>query len=417
MKVYRTLKDLNFGKIIAEAQAQTQTGASMLNSFKAAAMSQPVTHRMVNSFMTESKNYKYDNGVTAAATKVAEYINENQYSWQLATACESIHNSGSRYNTLNENAANQVESILEMAEPDVVSYIKAGAMKNVMFVESFRRIARSVFRDMPVVELNENYTGIHPISMTEKNGESVYFSAVGKVFEQKDGEIHESSWKNVSEDFRQIMSTLNSKQVEIVNDSVVCDMGKFKYTISEEGKCLKEAGENKYELTVEQMRENNALYLSTMIPGRRNNTARLLENLAKICENFNSINILDNVTIYTTSRDRFFVAEAEKNSIAFLIESKKAGNQWALTDNIANIVEFLKKNTNCDLTEAYKEGIDRVIENRTEEEKAEMQLKLQEDGIQARKDKIAQLTEQFKHDPVRLQVLAKLAEDLNSMTE
>ncbi len=417
MKVYRTLKDLNFSKIIAEAQAQTQTGASMLNSFKAAAMSRPVTHAMVNSFMAESKNYKYDNGVTAAATKVAEYINENQYSWQLATACESIHNSGSRYNTLNENAANQVESIIEMAEPDVVNYIKAGAMKNVMFVESFRRIARSVFRDMPVVELNENYTGIHPVSMTEKNGESVYFSAVGKVFEQKDGEIHETNWNAVSENFRQIMSTLQMKQVEVVNETVVCDLGKFKYTISEEGKCLKESGENKFELTVEQMRENNALYLSTLIPGRRNNVARLLENLAKICESFNSIGLLDNVTIYTTSRDKFVVVEAEKNSIAFLIESKKPNNAWSLTDNIANVVEFLKKNANCDLTEAYREGIDRVVESRTEEEKAEMQRKLQEDGIQARKDKIAQLTEQFKNDPVRLQVLAKLAEDLNQLSE
>ena len=404
MKVYRTLKDLNFSKIIAEAKAQTQTGSSMLNVFKAAAMSQPVTHAMVNNFMVESKNYKYDNGVTEAATKVAEYINENRYSWQLATACESIHASGSRYNTLNENAASQVESILEMAEPDVVNYIKAGAMKNVMFVESFRRIARSVFRDMPVVELNENYTAVHPVSLIEKKDESVYFSAVGRLFEQKNGEIHECDWKNVSENFRQIMGTIYSKKVELVNETIVCDLGKFKYTISEE-------------LTVEQMRENNALYLSTMIPGRRNQTAQLLENLAKICESFNSIGILDNVTVYTTSTDRFIVAEAENNAISFLIESKKQGNAWSVCDNIANIVEFLKKNANCDLTENYKEGIERVVESRSEEEKAEIQKKLQEDGIQARKEKIAQLTEQFKHDPVRLQVLAKLAEDLNSISE
>lgn len=417
MKVYRTLKDLNFGKIIAEAQAQTQTGASMLNSFKAAAMSQPVTHRMVNSFMTESKNYRYDNGVTAAATQIAQYINENQYTWQLATACESIHASGSRYNTLNENAASQVESLIEMAEPDVVNYIKAGAMKNVMFVESFRRIARSVFRDMPVVELNENYTAVHPISITEKNGESVYFSVAGKLFESKNGETHEVDWKVVSENFRQIMGTLYSNKVQLVNESIVCDLGKFKYTISEEGKCIRESGENKFELTVEQLRENNSLYLSTLIPGKRNQVAQLLENIAKICENFNSIGLLDNATIYTTSRDRFVVIESEKNALAFLLESKKAGNQWAMTDNIANVVEFLKKNANCDLTETYKTGIERVVENSSEEEKAAMQKKLQEDGIQARKEKIAQLTEQYKNDPVRLKVLAKLAEDLNAISE
>lgn len=417
MKVYRTLKDLNFSKIIAEAQAQTQTGASMLGSFKAAAMTQPVTHKMVNNFMTESKNYRYDNGVLEAATKVAQYINDNQYSWQLATACENIHASGSRYNTLNENAASQVESMLEMPENDVVSYIKAGAMKNVMFVESFRRIARSVYRDMPVVELNENYTAVHPLSYVEKKDDSIYFSAAGKVFETKNGETHECDWKNVSENFRQIMSTLYSNSIEIVGESIVCDLGKFKYTISEQGKCVRESGDDKFELTVEQMRENNAIYLSAMIPGRRNKAAQLLENMAKICENFDSITILDNVSIYTTSRDRFAVVESEDNALAFLIESKKQGNAWAMTDNIANVVEFLKKNANCDLTETYKSGIEKVVENRSEEEKAEIQKKLQEDGIQARKEKIAQLTEQFKNDPVRLQVLAKLAEDLNNMSE
>ena len=68
MKVYRTLKDLNFDKIVSEAQAQTSTGSSMLNSFKAAIMRQPVSHALVNSFLSESTNYRYDNGVTEAAT-------------------------------------------------------------------------------------------------------------------------------------------------------------------------------------------------------------------------------------------------------------------------------------------------------------------------------------------------------------
>ena len=83
-----------------------------------------------------------------------------------------------------------------------------------------------------------------------------------------------------------------------------------------------------------------------------------------------------------------------------------------MTDNIANVVEFLKKNTSTDLTESYKDQIEKVIENKSEEEKAEMQRRLNEDGIQARKDKIAQLTEQYKNDPARLAVLAKCAEDL-----
>ncbi len=418
MKVYRTLKDLNFDKIIAEAQGQTSTGSSMLGSFKAAVMRQPVTHALVNSFLNESKNYRYDNGVTEAATKVSNYINDNAYSWQLATACEAIHASGSRYNSLNENAANQVENLIEMNEDDVINYVKAGALKNVMFVESFRRIARSIFREMPVVELNENYTAVHPISVTETKDGSTYFSVLGHLFECKENEIHETKWNNVSEDFRLMTSLLNSRNTSIVNESVVYNCnGKFTYTISEQGKAVKESGENKFEMTAEQIRENNALYLSTLIPGRRNAIASELEAVAKVCENFDCVNVLDNVAIYTTDKDRFVVAEHNGNAVAFLVESKRRGNAWSLNDNIANVVEFLKKQTSTDLTESYKEQIEKVIENRSEEEKAEMQRKLQEDGIQSRKDKIAKLTEQYKNDPARLMILAKLAEDLNSIAE
>lgn len=418
MKAYRTLRDLNFDKIISEAQAQTSTGSSMLNTFKSAVMRQPVTHALVNSFLAESKNYRYDNGVTEAATKVASYINDNQYSWQLATACESIHASGSRYNTLNENAANQVENLIDMDENDVVSYVKAGALKNVMFVESFRRIARSIFRSMPVVEINENFTAVHPISVTEMKGESTFFSVLGHLFECKGDEIHEAKWSEVSEDFRQMTSALFGKNTKIVNEAVVYDCaGKFTYTVTEKGKAVKESNGNKYELTAEQLRENNSLYLSTLIPGRRQQVAAELEAIAKICENFDSVNVLDNVSVYTTSRDRFVVAENNGNAVAFLVESAKKGNAWSVSDNIANVVEFLKKQTSTDLTEQYKPQIEKLVESQSEEEKAAMAKRLQEDGIEARKRKIAELTEQYKNDPARLMILAKLAEDLNSISE
>lgn len=415
MQVYRTLKDLNFSKIISEAQAQTSTGSSMLGTFKAAVMHQPVTHALVNSFLNESKNYRYDNGVLAAATKVSECISENSYSWQLATACEAIHASGSRYNALNENAAAQVENLLEMPESDVVNYVKAGALKNVMFVESFRRIARSIFRDMPVVEINEKYTVVHPVSFTEVHDGSTYFTVAGRLLECKGDEIHESKWSAVSEDFKTITALLASKNTKVVNETVVYDCGgKFTYTVSESGKCVKESGENKYELTVEQLRENNSLYLSTLIPGRRNAVAAELEAVAKLCENFDAMNVLDNVSVFTTSKDRFIVAEHAGNAVAFLLESTHE-SPWSTTDNIANVVEFLKKHTSTDLTENYKTQIENLVESRSEEEKAEMQKKLHADGIQARKDKIAQLTEQYKNDPARLMILAKLAEDLSQL--
>jgi hypothetical protein len=44
-----------------------------------------------------------------------------------------------------------------------------------------------------------------------------------------------------------------------------------------------------------------------------------------------------------------------------------------------------------------------------------MQRQIKEDNINARREKIAMLTEKFKNDPIRLAVLAQVASDLSAL--
>ena len=159
----KVLAELDFASILSESSAQTATGAELLRKYKSILIANESTHGLVNNFVKEASAHRYDNGVNEALEIVVDYINANKTVWALSTACESINANNSSYNYINKNAAKQVEKLLEMNEEDVVKYIKAGALKNVMFCESFRNIAKQVYKDMPMVEEAADYTAIHPV--------------------------------------------------------------------------------------------------------------------------------------------------------------------------------------------------------------------------------------------------------------
>ena len=106
----------------------------------------------------------------------------------------------SSYNYLNRNAAATVEKLLEQNEENVVKYIKAGALKNVMFCESFRNIANSVYTDKQTV-ITEEYTAVKPVSYVEENEGIRYFEVLGNIFCVENNEIKESNASEVSGDY------------------------------------------------------------------------------------------------------------------------------------------------------------------------------------------------------------------------
>ena len=207
----KILAGLEFASILNESTGKTQNGNAFLNKYKSFLMANNATCGLVNQFVKEAASLRYDNGVNAVLEHVSDYIITNKTSWALASACENINNNSQSYNYLNRNAAKQVEKLLEMDEENVVKYIKAGVLKNVMFCESFRNIAKQVYADTPMVEATAEYTAVHPISLIESVGDGFLFEVAGSLYKiTEEKEIQEVPWSEASNTFKTISSLLES---------------------------------------------------------------------------------------------------------------------------------------------------------------------------------------------------------------
>ena len=408
----KILAEMDFGTIIGESSAQTSTGSDLLNKYKSHLMSNESTCGLVNNFIREASNHRYDNGVNTVLEHIADFIQCNKTVWALSTACESIMANSSSYNYLNRNAAKQVEKLLEMEEDEVIKYIKAGALKNVMFCESFRNIAKQVFKDTPIVEATAEYTVAHPVSMVENVGDGVCFEVCGQVYKMDaDKNILESSWSEVSNTFKTISQLLESNMVTVDQTMITVKVNETEYQIKEEGKVTRIGKDNTLELTTEQLRENSRLMVMATNARFRNQMAHVLEAIALMTENFSHIVNMDNVSIYSTNRDRFLVIEGV-NMYATSLTNQK----WTINENVVDALSFIKNKTNVSLSECYKETIEAYVEQATIEEKEQLEADMKAQEIQSYKDRIAALTEKFKNDPTKLAVLSKLAQEVNKVT-
>lgn len=405
---------MDFATILFEAQANTQTGEQLLNKYKSFLLANEVSCGLVNGFVQEAKSCLYDGGVKYVLEQVSEVINDNKISWQLASACESINKNNKSYNYLNRNAAQQVEKLLEMDETNVVKYIKAGALKNVMFCESFRQIAKQCYGSNCIVEAYEEYVSEHPVSLIESVGSVNFFEVKGKLFKIDGGEVSEAAWNEVSHEFQMITNLLESNLAKFENDTLFINFRDTEYQITEANKVVRLTNNDERELTNEQLREMNNLIVSTIAPRNVHHVASVLEAIALVCENFDSLAILDNTRVISTRNDKFIVIESEGNIYAESIQSTKPG-KWAINESVLDAVEYIKKQTKVNISEMFTESIEKAYQERCVEEQEEIKENLKNDQIQERREKIAMLTEKFKNDPVRLAVLSQLAEDLNNI--
>ena len=409
----KTLAEMEFASIISEATAQTQTGAELINRYKSYVMSHDITHSLVNNFVREASNCQYDNGVVEALEIVADYINLNKTSWALASTCESLNANNSSYNYINKNfAVKQVEKLLEMNEDDVVKYIKAGALKNVMFCEEFRNIAKQVYKDNPLVEATAEYVRRTPVSLVENVGDGVCFQVKGQLFKIADDKtIQEALAKEVSNTFRIISQLLESQYVTIDEHVIEVKLDNATYEVSESGNVKRIGKDGEKVMTVEQLRENNRLMLMTANPRFRNQLAGILESVALLVENYDSVVNLDNVAIYETKNDTFMVIESGTNIYSTLLRSNRHP-KWTINENVIEALSFIKTKTNVTLNESYDEAVAKCMEEMDEEHHAKIEAELKEEKMNSYKERIEALTEKFKNDPVKMAVLSKLAQDI-----
>lgn len=414
MNSKKILAEMEFASIISGAMAQTQTGAEVLNKYKSFLMANESSCALVNNFIKEASACRYDNGVNEALETVADYIAQNKTSWALASACESINANKSSYNYIHRNAAKQVEKLLEMNEEDLVKYIKAGALKNVMYCESFRNIAKQVYKSSPLVEANAEYTKVTPVSLVEKNGDDIYFEIENTLYKITEGVVETASWNEVSNTFKTISSLMESHITSVDEDTVTVKLDNATYSIKESGKVIRTGKEGEKEMTVAEMRDNNRLVLMTTNPRYRTHMAGVLESIALVAENYDMIANMDNAAIYTTKNDKFVVIESGNNLFATLLASNRCA-KWSINENAIDALSFIKAKTNTTLSDNYKDLVESVVENATEEEKAKMEKELNEQEKLSYKERIEALTEKFKNDPVKLAVLSKLAQELNDV--
>lgn len=413
----KILAEMDFASIVSQSYAQTQTGAELLNKYKAHVMSNETSCALVNGFVREASMHRYDNGVNEALTTVADYIAQNKTAWALTTACESINANNSSHNYINRNAAKHVEKLLEMEENDIVKYIKAGALKNVMFCEAFRNIAKQVFKDTPLVESSAEYTRMTPVSMVENVGDGVCFQVEGTLYKIDDEKnISEAMWNEVSNTFKTVSQLLESNMTTIDQHDITIKLSNATYTINEAEKVTREGKEGKTTMSVEQLREHNRIMLMAANPRKKTELACVLEAIALTCENYNSIVNLDNTAVYITKNDKFIVIESGSNIYSTLLASNRHA-KWTVNENAVDALSFIKSKTNASLSENYQSAIDGAISEADVTEKAKIASELKEQEQQSYKERIEMLTEKFKNDPVKLAVLSKLAQELSEVTE
>jgi hypothetical protein len=150
----------------------------------------------------------------------------------------------------------------------------------------------------------------------------------------------------------------------------------------------------------------------TANPRFRNQMAYLLEGIALIAENYDSIANMDNVSIYTTKNDKFVVIEGANTLYASLIASNRHP-AWTVNENAVDTLSFVKAKTNTNISERYAELVKNHIEQVSEAEQENIKQEIHEQKVQSYKERIAALTEKFKHDPAKLAVLSNIASELN----
>lgn len=413
--ISKVLVNLDFASLISEAYAQTQTGAEIINKYKAHVMANESSCALVNNFVREASQCRYDNGVNESLSIVADYINSNKASWALASACESINANNKSYNYINRNAARQVETLLEMEEEDVVKYIKAGALKNVMFCEAFRNIAKQIFKETPLVEATAEYVKFTPTSMIENVGDGICFQIAGRLFKMDDEKnVQEALWNEVSNTFKTVSQLLESNITSIDNHSIIVNTTNATYTITEANKVVREGKEGKREMNVDQLREHNRLVLMSTNPRHKNNVAQVLEAIALACENYENIVNMDNAAIYSTKNDKFIVIESKDSLYATSLSSLRTP-AWTINENAIDALSFIKSKTNVSLSDNYQAVVESAIEKADEQEKERIEKELKENEQQSYKERIEMLTEKFKNDPVKLAVLSQLAQNLSEI--
>lgn len=418
----KLLKNLDFASKINGTEAVTEAGKEMLQNYRGYIYSNPVTCGIVNGFIKEAAKYGFDTGLVGILESVNNFIKENNISWQLATACESINANNSSYGYLSKIGLDQVDKLLEMNESEVVSYLKAGAMKNLTFIPEFRQILKNVYAST----LNEmhapTYTVSTPVSYVvvtegEDNKKDSYFTVLGRTYKvDSENNVSEAVCDDVK--FKRINALLESFSRDdnnIYYDYKATHGDTARFSLTEEGLIFTK-GDIK-----ESFKEVGAFveYCNTvskpMALNEKLNWMNVTSAIAEVFEAYDSITALDNVNVLSTSTGNICTIVEGNNVVLTVNRSLNAGTSSKSYDFMVEALNDVIKVTGIDLKGIYETRINEDCKKADPEKYAEIKEQLEADkeaAFAARRKKIALLAEQYKNDPVKITLLNKAAKEL-----
>lgn len=417
------LKDLDFATKLNSTEAITEAGKEILKTYRAYMYTNAPTCGIVNGFVLEASKCSFDTGLNNILESVKEYINENNISWKLASACESIEANNSKYNYINKIGVEQVKKLLEMNESDVVSYIKAGVLKNIQYIPEFRAVCKEVYKTQITEMQAPNYTVMNPISYVYVNEDkSQYFNVLGKTFKIEDNKIVESNCDDKK--FARINSLLSngyqlSENGGIFIESQGAHGDKLRFEINENGLTFTRKGLGK---DINETFENHIKfqeYCNTiskiMNMNEKLSFMNLTSSISEVFEAFDNIVSLDNVKVLTTNNNTVCaIIEAKDNVNLTVYRNIKQGSGSYTYDYMVEALNEVIKLTGIDLKPMFEDRINedmKKLDPQAQEIKEQLEAN-KEAQYTIRKKKIAMLAEQYKNDPIKIAILSKVAKDL-----
>lgn len=413
----KLLKDLNFTEIINGTNAVTEAGKDMLSNYRGYIYSNPVSCTVVNNFIKEASNFGFDTGLLSILESVTKFINENNISWKLATACESIVNNNSTYGYLAKIGVEQVEKLLEMKESDVVSYIRAGVLKGIQYIPEFRSICKEVFKTTIVEKHTPHYSIINPVSYVMIDENKQYFSVLGKTLLIENDLVSEAVCNDTKfirmnqllESFKGKDSALYLEYVSGLHDNCTFEIKENKLNIIK--------GENVETFDNVVSFNEHVNNISKIMPIREKmNFMKTTAIVSEVFESIDNVCVLDCTKILNSANGTVLaITEAKNNVNLTIFRSYNAGTSSNNYDYVIEALKYASKVSGVDMKHLYEERINEDCKKENPEESKMIKEQLEESKqaqMDIRKKQIAMLAEKYKNDPAKITMLNTIAREL-----
>lgn len=414
---FKLLKDLNFAERLSSAVPMTEAAQNVVKNYQAYLFVNPANCVVVNSFIKEARQYGYDKGMTKILDGITSFINENRISWQLATACENIAANNSTYSYIAKLGIDKVEKLLEMDETNVVSYIKAGALRGVKYIPEFREICKEVYK----TQVNESVQTVKyemhtPFCYTlvAENGDHI-ISVGGKSYAINENSVKEAECADPT----YIKVNAHLGMFKQIGEAIEYNYGGFTFSIAEGKDDISTLSLKKGDKVLSIFEDATDFlkycdtYSRAVINGRQFMT--IAGAVSEVFENANNIVFLDNVREFNCSNGtKAYVLEAKDNVIS--VANGVTSDCEFMVEALANI----EKNCGTDVKVVYENRINEDLKKGNPEQYAAIREELQRTKnaqAEIRYKKIEQLSESLKNNPAAIAVLNSVAKELRVLEE